>query len=72
MLIGVFNKGTSCGEVLFCLRRSPGVVESLEFSLSVKYYFALALGTESLPAITFSYSASMTRWIVFRASALAG
>src|SRR5262249_37901888 len=43
-----------------------------EFSRSVIYYFALALGIESLPATIFSYSASMTRCIIFRTSSLAG
>jgi hypothetical protein len=52
--------------------RSPGFSQLRAKYLAIVYYFALAVGTESLPATTFSYSASMARWIMFRVSALAG
>src|SRR5262245_34819005 len=53
-------------------QKKSGVLKRLDFSLSVIFCFALALGTESLPATIFSYSASMTRCIILRASSLAG
>jgi len=55
---------------------APKYVETTTYNLAIEYYLLLvfwfSLGTWLLSVTIFSYSANMTRWIMFRVSALVG